>query len=135
MAVYSKINHLKCSFSRISCYALPLSSLRLCSSFYMQKTADNSVNIFHKHNYHITISLSIHCKTCRFAFRNRPFCTVKEPVLHYKRAAFAMPKRSYHFLTRLFLQKKNSFNQLLSKKRYLCSTNIKGIHHNIQVKT
>ena len=108
MAVYSKIHHLKYSFSRISYYALPLSSLRLCSSFYMQKTADNSVNIFYKNIYCITISLSIHCKTCRFAFRNRPFCTVKEPVLHYKRAAFAMPKRSYHFLTRLFLQKRTA---------------------------
>ena len=108
MAVYSKIHHLKYSFSRISYYALPLSSLRLCSSFYMQKTADNSVNIFYKNIYCITISLSIHCKICRFAFRNRPFCTVKEPVLHYKRAAFAMPKRSYHFLTRLFLQKRTA---------------------------
>ena len=115
MAVYSKINHLKCSFSRISCYALPLSSLRLCSSFYMQKTADNSVNIFHKHNYHITISLSIHCKTCRFAFRNRPFCTVKAWFLCPKTTAFAMSKRSYRFLRELSLQ-----NQSCLSVKSLC---------------
>ena len=115
MAVYSKIHHLKYSFSRISYYALPLSSLRLCSSFYMQKTADNSVNIFHKNIYCITISLSIHCKTCRFVFRNRPFCTVKEPVLHYKRAAFAMPKRSHRFLRELSLQ-----NQSCLSVKSLC---------------
>ena len=115
MAVYSKIHHLQCSFSRISCYALPLSSLRLCSSFYMQKTADNSVNIFHKHNYHITISLSIHCKTCCFAFRNRPFCTVKAWFLCPKTTAFAMPKRSYRFLRELSLQ-----NQSYLSVKSLC---------------
>ncbi len=115
MAVYSKIHHLQCSFSRISCYALPLSSLRLCSSFYMQKTADNSVNIFHKHNYHITISLSIHCKTCCFVFRNRPFCTVKAWFSYPKTTAFAMPKRSHRFLRELSLQ-----NQSYLSVKSLC---------------
>ena len=35
------------------------------------------VNIFHKHIFHLTHSLSIHCKTYCFAFQKRLFCTVK----------------------------------------------------------
>ena len=44
-------------------------------------------------------------KTYCFAFQKRLFCTVKAYVLHRKRAAFAMSKRSYQFLTELSLQK------------------------------
>ena len=35
--------------------------------------------------------------------------TVKAAVLHCKRAAFAMQKRSYQFLRELFLQKQEAF--------------------------
>jgi hypothetical protein len=37
------------------------------------------------------------------------FCTVKEPLLVGKTAAFATPKRSYHFLMKLSLQSKGYF--------------------------
>ena len=43
-------------------------------------------------------------KTYCFAFQKRRFYTVKAAVLRCKTAAFAMSKRSYHFLTELFLQ-------------------------------
>ena len=43
-------------------------------------------------------------KTYCFAFQKRLFCTVKAYVLRCKRAAFATSKRSYRFLTELFLQ-------------------------------
>ena len=46
-------------------------------------------------------------KTCCFAFQKRRFCTVKAAVLHRKTYAFAMSKRSYHFLTELSLQSQN----------------------------
>ena len=48
-------------------------------------------------------------KTYCFAFQKRRFCTVKEPLLVGKTAAFATPKRSYHFLTKLSLQSKGYF--------------------------
>ena len=35
---------------------------------------DNSVNIFHKHNYCVTTLLSGCCKTYCFAFQKRLFC-------------------------------------------------------------
>ena len=54
----------------------------------------------------VTIYISTYCKTYCFAFQKRRFCTVKAAVLHRKTAAFAMPKRSYHFLTALPLRKK-----------------------------
>ncbi|PJI26130.1 hypothetical protein CTM58_10265 [Prevotella intermedia] len=61
------------------------------------KTPKKGVNIFHKPNYFITISLSILCKTYCFTFQKRRFCTVKAAVLHRKTAAFAMPNRNYRF--------------------------------------
>ena len=36
-------------------------------------------------------------------------CTIKEALLVGKTAAFAMSKRSYHFLTKLSLQSKGCF--------------------------
>ncbi|PDP68087.1 hypothetical protein CLI70_07735 [Prevotella intermedia] len=36
-------------------------------SFYRQKTDNKCVNIFHKHIYDVTNSLSVHCKTYCFA--------------------------------------------------------------------
>ena len=41
-----------------------------------------------------------------FAFQKRRFCTVKAALLQRKRAAFAIPKRSFHFLRELSLQNK-----------------------------
>ncbi|APW35345.1 hypothetical protein BWX40_10620 [Prevotella intermedia] len=70
------------------------------------KTSNYSVNIFHKHNYRITTLLPPLYKTYCFTFQKRRFCTVKAAVLHCKTAAFATPKRSYHFLTLLSLQNK-----------------------------
>ena len=58
---------------------------------------DNSVNIFHKRNYRITIYLPAFCKTYCFAFQKRRFCKVKAAVLHRKTYAFAMPNRNYRF--------------------------------------
>ena len=46
----------------------------------------------------------MHYKTYCFAFQKRRFYTVKAAVLQCKTAAFAMSKRSYHFLTDLSLQ-------------------------------
>ena len=43
-------------------------------------------------------------KTYCFAFQKRRFCTVKAALLQCKTAAFAMPKRNYHFLRELSLQ-------------------------------
>ena len=51
--------------------------LRPYSSFYKRKTDYKTVNIFRKHSYRLTISLSTHCKTYCFAFQKRLFCTVK----------------------------------------------------------
>ena len=45
--------------------------------FYGEKKEDKSVNIFYKETYHVTISLSMRCKTYCFAFQKRLFCTVK----------------------------------------------------------
>ena len=81
-----------------------LIQLRQNFSFYRQKTDDKSVNIFHKHIYYVTTSLSTHCKTYCFAMRKRRFCTVKAAVLRCKRAAFAVPKRNQRFSCELYLQ-------------------------------
>ena len=81
--------------------------------FYGEKKEDKSVNIFYKEIYRVTISLSMRCKTYCFAFQKRLFCTVKAQVLQRKRAAFAMPKRSYHFLRELSLQNQGGFQNLL----------------------
>ena len=43
-------------------------------------------------------------ETYCFAFQKRRFYTIKAAVLQRKTAAFTMSKRSYHFLTELFLQ-------------------------------
>ena len=56
------------------------------------------------------------CKTYCFAFQKRRFCTVKAAVLRCKRAAFAMPKRNYHFSTELSLQNKGEIPSTLSLK-------------------
>ena len=57
------------------------------------------------------------CKTYCFAFQKRRFYTVKVAVLQRKTAAFAMPKRSYHFLTELSLQSKGCFLVLLLRNK------------------
>ncbi|ATV28781.1 hypothetical protein CTM63_06350 [Prevotella intermedia] len=51
--------------------------------------------------------LSVCCKTYCFVFQKRRFCTVKAALLHRKTYAFAMSKRSYHFLTELSLQNRS----------------------------
>ncbi|APW33333.1 hypothetical protein BWX39_09535 [Prevotella intermedia ATCC 25611 = DSM 20706] len=58
------------------------------------KTPKKGVNIFHKPNYCITISLSTFYKTYYFALQKRRFCAVKAAVLRCKRAAFAMSNRN-----------------------------------------
>ena len=45
--------------------------------FYGEKKENKSVNIFDKEICRVTISLSMCCKTYRFAFQKRLFCTVK----------------------------------------------------------
>ena len=67
------------------------------SLFNEQKEDDKAVNIFQKHNYCVTICLSIYCKTYCFAFQKRMFYTVKAAVLQRKTYAFATPNRNYHF--------------------------------------
>ena len=67
------------------------------------------VNIFHKHIYRITTSLSVHCKTYCLAFQKRRFCRVKAAVLRCKTYAFATPNQNYHFSYELSLQN-YSFN-------------------------
>ncbi|ATV52120.1 hypothetical protein CTM50_03050 [Prevotella intermedia] len=72
--------------------------------FYEWKEGNRSVNIFHKLRYCITISASAHYKTYCFAFQKRLFCNAKPTLLPCKTAAFAMQKRSCHFLRELSLQ-------------------------------
>ena len=81
--------------------------LCLDTLLYIGGKAQKDVNIFHKHIFILTISLSIHCETYCFAFQKRLFYTVKAQVLHRKRAAFAMPKRKYHFSIELSLQNRS----------------------------
>ena len=84
----------------------------LYSSSYSPKTDCKNVNIFHSNIYHLTTSLSARCKTYCFAFQKRLFCAAKPTLLPCKTAAFAMPKRSYHFL-RLFSLQNQSYLQHL----------------------
>ena len=76
-----------------------------------QKEDNRYVNIFHKHNYCIIHYVSTYYKTYCFTFQKRLFCNVKAQVLPSKTAAFAMPKRSYQFLTELSLQNPPPFRQ------------------------
>ena len=73
---------------------------------YIYKGKDNnkSVNIFHKDNYRITLSVSAHYKSHCFALQKRRFCTVKAALLHRKTYAFATSNRNYHFSSELSLQ-------------------------------
>ena len=59
----------------------------------------------------------MHYKTYCFAFQKRRFCTVKAAVLPCKTAAFATPKRSYHFLRELSLQKQDTFSICLKQEK------------------
>jgi len=77
---------------------------------YKRKEDYKAVNIFHRLIYRITTCLSTHYKTYCFAFQKRRFYTVKAALLHRKTAAFAMPKRNYHFSTKLSLQKQGYFS-------------------------
>ena len=52
------------------------------------------------------------CKTYCFAFQKRLFCAAKPTLLPCKTAAFATPKRSYHFL-RVFSLQNQSYLQHL----------------------
>ncbi len=45
--------------------------------FYEEKKEDKSVNIFYKGTCHVTVSLSMRCKTYCFAFQKWLFCMVK----------------------------------------------------------
>ena len=51
--------------------------LRLDTLLYIGGKAQKDVNIFHRRIFHLTHSLSRHCKTYCFAFQKRLFCTVK----------------------------------------------------------
>ena len=83
---------------------------------------NKNVNIFHKQSYRATICLSTHYKTYCFTFQKRLFCTVKAQVLRRKTAAFATPKRSYHFLRELSLQNQDYFSAIvIGKKRTIIS--------------
>ncbi|PIK20260.1 hypothetical protein CTI18_02370 [Prevotella intermedia] len=57
-------------------------------------------------------------KTYCFAFQKRLFCTVKAAVLQRKRAAFALSKRSYHFLRELSLQIREAIKKNKADKDY-----------------
>ena len=59
----------------------------------------------------------MHYETYCFALQKRRFCTVKAAVLHRKTAAFVTPKRSYHFLRELSLQKQNTFCICLKQEK------------------
>ncbi|ATV37461.1 hypothetical protein CUB95_02260 [Prevotella intermedia] len=52
-----------------------------------------------------------------FSSFSRISCTVKATVLRCKTAAFATPKRSYHFLRELSLQKQNTFCICLKQEK------------------
>ena len=82
-----------------------------------------SVNILRKGTCRVTALLSMLCKTYCFAFQKRRFCTVKAALLQRKRAAFAMPKRSYHFLRELSLQNKRVSRICLKKQNECCQQN------------
>ena len=47
------------------------------AAYYIGGNGERHVNIFHKHNYCITIYMSVVYKTYCFAFQKRLFCTVK----------------------------------------------------------
>ena len=72
--------------------------------FYRWKEGNKGVNIFQRDIFYLTRLLSACCKIYCFAFQKRRFCTVKAALLHRKTYAFAMSKRSYHFLIELSLQ-------------------------------
>ena len=59
----------------------------------------------------------MHYKTYCFAFQKRRFYTVKAAVLQGKTAAFATPKRSYHFLRELSLQNQDTFSICLKQEK------------------
>ena len=59
----------------------------------------------------------MHYKTYCFAFQKHRFCTVKAAVLPCKTAAFATPKRSYHFLRELSLQNQGTFSICLKQEK------------------
>ena len=98
-------------------YAAPSLQSRYTESINRQKEGNKNVNIFQQYIYFITHSLPTHYKTYCFAFQKRRFCTVKAAVLHRKTAAFATPKRSYHFLRELSLQKQNTFYICLKQEK------------------
>ncbi|PJI27369.1 hypothetical protein CTM58_04260 [Prevotella intermedia] len=79
------------------------------------RKGERCVNIFHNNIFRVTVLLSTLCKTYCFAFQKRRFCTVKAAVLHRKTYAFAMSKRSYHFLTELSLQ-----SQSETSRKFFC---------------
>ncbi|PIN28982.1 hypothetical protein CUC04_06030 [Prevotella intermedia] len=62
-------------------------------------------------------------KTYVFAFQKSRFYRVKAALLHCKTYAFAMSKRSYHFLRKYPLQNKNDFDECQSSKSK-CSRSI-----------
>ena len=98
-------------------YAAPSLQSRCTESVNRQKEGNKNVNIFQQYICFITHSLPTHCKTYCFAFQKRRFCTVKAAVLHRKTAAFATPKRSYHFLRELSLQNQDTFSICLKQEK------------------
>ncbi|PJI26048.1 hypothetical protein CTM58_13600 [Prevotella intermedia] len=55
----------------------PSNSYTELTLFFERKEENKDVNIFCKHNYCVTICLSMLCKTYCFAIQKRLFCTVK----------------------------------------------------------
>ena len=98
-------------------YAAPSLQSRCTESVNRQKEGNKYVNIFQQYICFITLSLPTHCKTYCFTFQKRRFCTVKAAVLQGKTAAFATPKRSYHFLRELSLQNQGTFSICLKQEK------------------
>ena len=84
-------------------FCLPRLRLRQC----IFRIIGKRVKSFHKRRCCITLLLSVLYNTYCFAFQKHRFYTARQALLHRKTAAIAIPKRSYRFLTELFLQYQN----------------------------
>lgn len=84
-------------------FCLPRLRLRQC----IFRIIGKRVKSFHKRRCCITLLLSVLYNTYCFAFQKHRFYAVEQALLHRKTAAIAIPKRSYRFLTELFLQYQN----------------------------
>ena len=81
-------------------FCLPRLKLRQC----IFRIIGKRVKSFHKRRCCITLLLSVLYNTYCFAFQKHKFYWSRQALLHRKTAVIAIPKRSYRFLTELFLQ-------------------------------